>query len=120
DGAKVPAAARNLALRLGAAAGKAASGQSYDLASLRRTFAAVARDDAKTLDATWDGAAQSYLALAALHHAMTDLDPSWRNAEIRAALVGMSGQLRFPRGYDSPRRYRPAEFERWLQPLQNF
>ena len=98
---------------------QAAAGKRYDFAQLRRTFSAIARDDGKTLDATWDGAAQSYLALAALHHAMTDLDPSWRNAEIRAALVGMSGQLRFPRGYDSPRRYRPTEFERWLQPLQN-
>lgn len=118
DRAKVTSMARGLATRFGEQAGKAASGRA-DVALLRRTFGAVARE-AKTLDASWDGAAQSYLALAALYHGLGDLDPNLRNAGVRAALSGMGGQLRFPRGHDSPRQYRPADFERWLQPLQSF
>ena len=84
---------------------------------LRQTFAGIARDDARGLDATWDGA-QCYLALAALRRALTDLDPGWSNPGTKAALRGWGTQLRFPPGFDSPRHYRPADFHRWLQPLQ--
>ncbi len=108
DRAKVTAAARNLALQLGAEAGKAARGKTFDIALLRTTFSNVARDERELHGATWDGAAQSYLALAALHHAMTDLDPAWREPAVRSAIVEMREDLRFPRGFDSPRRPAPA------------
>jgi hypothetical protein len=110
--------ARRLAQQLGQEAGRLAQGRPDNAALLRQMFATIARDDAKALDATWDGAAQCYLALAALHHAISDLDPSWSRPTTKNALRGLGTQLRFPPGLDSPRHYRPADFRRWLQPLQ--
>lgn len=118
DRAKVTAESKRVAEQLGHAAAQVARSRPDSVAQLGQAFTAIARDDAKGLDSTWDGATQCYLALAALHHALTDLDPSWSNPQRKAALRGLGNQLRFPPGFDSPRNYRPTEFQRWLQPLQ--
>jgi hypothetical protein len=53
-------------------------------------------------DGCWDRATQCYLELAALHHAVTDLDPGRRDAQVVEELKAMAARLRFPAGVDSP------------------
>jgi hypothetical protein len=81
----------------------------------------VARDrldrDAGPSAASWDAAAQRYLALAALHHAVRDFDPSWRDVRLEKTLDFMAGRLRFPDGTDSPRAFNPFKFETDLRKL---
>lgn len=60
-------------------------------------------DQRQTLGADWDSAAQGYLALAALHNGITDLDPARKSAATRDRLRVMAAELQFPKGLDSPK-----------------
>lgn len=87
-----------------------------DPLALRQTLDRIDRDDGHPA-ASWDGAAQRYLALAALYHAVSDLDPSYRDPRLEAALGVMVDRLRFPDGTDSPRRFNPRTFADDLRKL---
>jgi hypothetical protein len=69
-------------------------------------FASIAKDDPAIAAASWDGAAQVYLALAALYQARGDRNPRQRDSRLKADLERMGRLLEFPRGgdarYDSP------------------
>jgi hypothetical protein len=89
-----------------------------DLLPPRQLFEAIAKDNQKGLDADWDSATQYYLALAALHQAMTDLDPPQRDPRWRKVLQVMAGTLRFPPGQDSPLHFDPSCFDKERKKLQ--
>jgi hypothetical protein len=74
--------------------------------TLDRLLAAVARDDRQVAQSSWDGAAQVYLALAAVYQAQGDLQKGRRLPGIRQPLNEMAHLLVFPRPagylYNSP------------------
>jgi hypothetical protein len=72
-------------------------------------FRTVAAEDGKEAGASWDRAAQYYLALAALHNAWADMKQIPPSAAVRPALRELAGLLAFPRGFDSPRDFQPAK-----------
>lgn len=73
-----------------------------DAAAVRQEFDALWKERAK-LAGDWDGAAQSYLALAALYNALTDLDPGQRDPAVRDQLRDMAAKLRSAPGFAGPR-----------------
>ena len=75
----------------------------FEQKDLKDLFDAIRRDDQKLALANWDGAAQVYLALAALYNALGDAD----RGQLRDALKLTAKQLQFPKGYDSPRGFEP-------------
>jgi hypothetical protein len=79
----------------------------YERAALGDLFTSIRKDDQKLAATNWDGAAQVYLALAALHNALGDMDPGHRDPAIRDSLKARAKQLEFPKGYDSPRGLEP-------------
>jgi hypothetical protein len=85
----------------------------------REILARVIKDDRKDLDANWDGAAQAYLALAALHLAMRDGGPSPHEAQRRDVLQLMARRLQFLPGQDSPGDFDPAAFVEQRKKLEN-
>ncbi len=66
---------------------------------------------------SWDEAAQLYLALAAHHHALSDLD-SAPGENWKGALKKLAGALEFPKGYDSPRTFDPGTVRERLEAFQ--
>jgi hypothetical protein len=56
----------------------------------------------------WDDAAQRYLALQPLRLSLKSLDPRWDDGPLKVELDRSYDLLRFPRGFDSPRRFDPA------------
>jgi hypothetical protein len=79
---------------------RAAKAKALDGTALHKQFGAIAREE--KLAETWDGAAQVYLALAALYHAQNDLGPRASGPGIRTQLKTMREKLEFPLKYDSP------------------
>jgi hypothetical protein len=79
----------------------------YEPASLRTLFESIRKDEQKAAGTNWDGAAQTYLALAALYHALGDMDPGHRDPTLKDLLKARAKQLEFPIGYDSPRGLEP-------------
>jgi hypothetical protein len=79
----------------------------YERAALGNLFNSINKEDQRVAATNWDGAAQVYLALAALYNALGDMDPGHRDPAIRDALKARAKQLEFPKGYDSPRRLEP-------------
>jgi hypothetical protein len=69
-------------------------------------FAGIAKDEPAIAAASWDGAAQVYLALAALYQARGELNPRQRDSRLKADLERMGRLLEFPGGgdarYDGP------------------
>jgi hypothetical protein len=61
----------------------------------------------QALGGTWDSAAQMYLALAAIHNGITDLDPSQKSPATRERLKQMASELSFPKNVESPRSAPP-------------
>jgi hypothetical protein len=53
--------------------------------------------------AQWDHDARIYLAMAALYHSLSDVDPGAQTRWQRERLESMRGALRFPGSYNSPR-----------------
>jgi hypothetical protein len=123
DRARVTALARDAATQLAPLVQRTAQARYDDNAGLTDLFGRIARDDRKIAGANWDGAAQVYLALAALYHAQGDLfgqqrDPSWRGP-----LEVMRDELAFPRSpgvrYDGPDEAKYLSHEkRFLQALE--
>jgi hypothetical protein len=67
----------------------------------------------------WDGAAQTYLALAALHQAWIESEARRPPAAVKQALQSLRRDLFFPGGFDSPRRFDPAAIQRTLRRIQD-
>jgi hypothetical protein len=69
----------------------------------------------------WDGAAQHYLAVAALYSALGGLDPATASPQRRALCAGLRQPLAFPadRGrlvrFDSPVEFTPDKYRQALQ-----
>lgn len=82
--------------------------RSYDAPRLRALIAA-ARTRAPDTPAGWDTAAQRYLALQPLRLALKALDPAETGPASDNELRRLFDALQFPRGYDSPRWYDPAQ-----------
>jgi hypothetical protein len=102
----VAARARIAGQRLRLLSATLANSRYDDAFTLNRLLAAVARDDRQVARSSWDGAAQVYLALAAVYHAQGDLHGGRRLPGIRAPLDEMARLLAFPRSigymYNSP------------------
>jgi hypothetical protein len=71
--------------------------------------------------ASWDSATQLYLGLGGLYAGLQDLDPRWRQPELKQSIRGMGRQLQeaFPPKersiYDTPDRFSPRLLEKSLQ-----
>jgi hypothetical protein len=74
----------------------------YDQATVNRLMKGLAGDHRLAAEG-WDGAAQFYLAVAALNQA-------YPNDQVRQATQAMSNALAFPAGQDSPKGVQPAGF----------
>lgn len=72
-----------------------------DVAEVRRQFESFWNEQPKWAG-DWDRAASGYLALAALHHTLSDMDPERRDPATVARLKAVAAKLRFPPGFDSP------------------
>ncbi len=82
-----------------------ASALLFDAAGVERLINGLNRPEAGNKVASWDHAAQRYLALVPLNQARGRLD-SRRQTEQKALsdeLHNLLGRLSFPTGYDSPR-----------------
>lgn len=77
----------------------------YQRAALEELFNSIRRDEQKVAATSWDGAAQLYLALAALYNALGDIDQGRRDPALRDWLKARAKQLEFPKNYDSPRDF---------------
>jgi hypothetical protein len=105
--------ARSLARDLEPWVRKVARAEHADGPSLTKLFGAISREG-KLAEDNWDGAAQVYLALAALYHAQGDLGLRPGITRYTKHLEIMRNQLEFPESpvkYDSPEEgtYRPRE-----------
>jgi hypothetical protein len=127
DAAQAAAAARETAAGLQRLLPFALSLQGND-ARAKRLLSGLTQD-ANAAD--WDHAAQSYLALVALHNADVEArggQPTPRDAEIRSGLVKLRRTLQFPAvdpkagrpdaRYNSPHDFRPAQVEAALEQLR--
>ena len=63
--------------------------------------------------ASWDEAAQRYLAAAAFYHALGDL--GHKDARLKAAIQDRGKRLAFPKRFDSPRDF---ELLKWLERIE--
>lgn len=79
----------------------------FDRGAVEQEFESIRKDDAKVATANWDGAAQVYLALAALYNALGDMNQGHRDPAQREMLKAWAKRLEFPKGYDSPRGFEP-------------
>jgi hypothetical protein len=92
---------------------KELNGARYDRPLVDRLLTAASKPD-QLSPACWDEAAQSYLALVALHLAQGEPDqrgPVPSQAELRE----VRQQLAFPPGYDSPARFDPTNLDNALR-----
>jgi hypothetical protein len=80
-------------------------------------FRTVALSGGQNADASWDRAAQYYLALAALHNAWKDVGQFPIPPSVRPALRDLGSLLAFPRGFDSPVQFRPEEIREQVNRL---
>ena len=120
----VAATAAEMVRQLAGRADELARDKPADYDSVQSRFRALARNEARLADTGWDGAAQLYLALAALYHAEGDIDLARRDEALKPALQVLVRQLEFPRlptiKYDSPReRDFPARLARFHEALRS-
>lgn len=66
----------------------------------------------------WESAAQYYLGIAALYHALGDLSPIDRTEARTEAILKLREPLKFPAKGDSPRDFKPDQFRDRLRSLQ--
>jgi hypothetical protein len=96
----------------------------WDAQGLTTLMRAVAADERQVSARGWDGAAQVYLALAALRAARAGLDPRFASPILTDDLRGMRRALRFPAtttsgtSYDSPRDFSPQDFRQALEKVR--
>src|SRR5205807_1713297 len=81
DRKQVGQQAHMAAEQLGQWLGRARQGRYDDPATLRSLLSAVAKEAPA---ASWDQAAQRYLAIAAVYQTLGDLQPGHRNPQLRA------------------------------------
>ncbi len=93
DRGEVAAQARAAAARLGPRLTALDQARPWDAVWVHRLFDQTFRRR-NVLANHWDGEAQTYLALGALYHAMTDLDPALRSPALREQLRSMANRLR--------------------------
>ena len=110
--AEVAAKAKAASKRLDGLIDRVKRGEALDAAQVRGYAKAVLDDGLKRADAmSWDEATQLYLAVAAAHQALYDLnDPAARGGRLRPALVKVKDRLRsaFPPGADNPGLFSPT------------
>jgi hypothetical protein len=98
-------AARSLRNRLDGWPEKLARQPPAEARDLLLRLKRIARQEGRQVE-SWDEATQLYLALAAHHHAVSDLGgraallPEWRGL-----LRELANQLQFPQGFDSPKGF---------------
>jgi hypothetical protein len=80
----------------------------YERTTLERKFDSIRKDEQKISTANWDGAAQVYVALAALYQALGDVGGGQADPARRDWLKAKAKQLEFPKGFDSPRCFQPS------------
>lgn len=91
----------------------------------RELLTALASDKQGSADATWDGAAQRYLGIAAVYNGLSDLDAPFKaRPGLKDAILGLRRHLEdaFPEGrdklYNSPSRFDPATVAKQLRQIQ--
>jgi hypothetical protein len=120
DRAEAASRAAKLAELLGKQVREAERGVS-DSQGVGKLMRQVAADESRVSTKSWDGAAQVFLALAALRAARADLDPHFVPSALKGELLEMRGLLRFPPApptgpwYDSPRDFSPEKFRQALE-----
>lgn len=92
--------------------------QTMSTAQVRGLFTAVASSGARVGPSGWDENTVRYLALAALHKALDDIDPSQCKPGWADALRAMQQSLAFPPRTDSPAATSSADFARALEELK--
>jgi hypothetical protein len=83
--------------------------RTFDAAKVKGLIDTVQKRDKPGDAPGWDGAAQRYLALQPLRLSVKGLDPAWKDAPLETELKQLFEKLHFPRGFDSPRRFNPAQ-----------
>jgi hypothetical protein len=81
---------------------------------------AWATGDQEQLAQDWDGAAQLYLGIVALHDSARRYQGSQSKAALEAqnkAFAAALKKLEFPRNFDSPRDFTPQEFQTELRAM---
>lgn len=108
---------RKLALAISTRLNSMSLPDPLDQEVMAKRFEAVARER-RLGDNTWDGLTQRYLALAALHQGLTDLESAPRDSRIRDNLLGIKELLLFPAHQDGPgAAFRPNDIEKRLKAL---
>jgi hypothetical protein len=95
------------------------SGQRPETGKVLRLLGGVVRQDAARPPTSWDEAAQEYLAVAALYHGLTDLDPRYRNPALRGAIQALVGPLEPPAGYSSPVTFDAPRFLQQMETVRS-
>jgi hypothetical protein len=80
-------------------------------------FQAIVATGNKLATEGWDEAAQVFLALAAHHQALRDLDAPGVRPEWRSELQSLAKELAFPTGFDNPKGFNPQTFGERLKGL---
>ena len=83
------------------------SKRTLDVGEIEALFSAVSTESKGATDASWDRAAQRYLALVALAESLRKLKPGPADAKRVKALIRMKASLMNPTGFDSPRGFSP-------------
>jgi hypothetical protein len=103
---------------------RASDRRTWDAQGVRALLRQVAADEPKVSGKSWDGAAQVYLALAALNAARADLDPHFAPSNLKGEFAEMRRLLKFPSAspcgpwYDSPRDFSPEKFREALESVR--
>ncbi len=97
--------------------------QEHDRAALDKALKRIAADDRRVSEASWDGAAQLYLAIAAHDSARDDLDREKRDPVLKTRIQALGKQLSFPplapgQHYDSPAEDGPKRVQEALKRIQ--
>jgi hypothetical protein len=106
---KVAVLSRTAAVRLGALAERYSRKPLMQANEIESLLCRIARDDDRIAASGWDGAAQVYLAIAALYHAQGDLYPERREPSLRGPIEELASLLQFTYR-DSPKAAPSPQF----------
>ena len=95
NASKVAVLSRTAAARLGTLAERCSRQPVMQANEIESLLCRIARDDDRIAASGWDGAAQVYLAIAALYHAQGDLYPERREPALRGPIEELAHQLQF-------------------------
>jgi hypothetical protein len=91
---------------------------------LTRKLVRIAADERNLSRQNWDGAAQVFLALAALQSARAQVDPGRRDPQLNSHIRALGLQLQFPPDpkpntrYDSPHDRGPEQYQKALEMIR--